>query len=176
MNKVIIYPNERSGIAIVYPAPNCGIPLEEIARKDVPAGLPHLIIDEADVPTDHQFFEAFEADFSEPHGHGVGAPSWFIEQYQAEIEALKVAAAPEAPQAGIPAPFDLIVFPETMDTQEKRQAAYDAYVARVSTENEANAKAYEDALANWEQTKATRIEQLNQLIAVQQAEIDGVQA
>lgn len=88
MKKVIIYPNERGGIAIVYPAPNCGISLEEIARKDVPAGLPHIIIDEADVPSDLTFFDAFEADFSEPHGHGIGANAWFIEQYKAKIATL----------------------------------------------------------------------------------------
>jgi hypothetical protein len=170
MSKVIIYPNDRGGIAIIYPAPNCGISIEAIARKDVPAGLPHLIIDEADVPTDHTFFEAFEADFSEPHGHGVGAQAWFIEQYEAEIAAVNAAPAPEAPVAGVPAPFDLIVFPEDM-APEDHQPAYDKYVARVTAENEAKQKAYEQALASFTTQKAQRIEQLNQMIAIQQAEL-----
>jgi hypothetical protein len=94
MNKVIVYPNERGGIAIVYPAPNCGISIEEVARKDVPAGLPHLILNEEDVPTDYVFFEAFEADFSDPHGYGIGAQAWFIEQYQAEIAAITAEPMP----------------------------------------------------------------------------------
>jgi hypothetical protein len=171
MSKVIIYPNDRGGIAIVYPAPNCGLSIEEIARKDVPAGLPHLILDETDVPTDHTFFEAFEADFSEPHGHGAGAQAWFIEQYEAEIAEVTEAQAPEAPVAGIAAPIDLVIFPNELDTPEKQQVAYDAYVARVAAENDAQAKAYQDALANWETIKATRIAHLNTMINVQRQEL-----
>jgi hypothetical protein len=34
--QAIIYPNDKGGIAIILPAPGCGIPLEQIARKDVP--------------------------------------------------------------------------------------------------------------------------------------------
>jgi hypothetical protein len=80
MNKLIIYPEGVSGIAICYPASNCGISLEEIARKDVPAGKPYLILDNSQVPTDHTFFNAFEADFSNPDGHGIGHDAWFAEQ------------------------------------------------------------------------------------------------
>ena len=175
MAKVILYPNERGGIAICYPAPNCGISIEEIARKDGPAGRPYLIVDETDVPTDHTFFEAFEADFTNPHGYSVGAQAWFIEQYEAEIAAVTASQAPEAPVAGIPAPKELIAFPEDLDTPEKQQAAYDAYVARVLAENEAKQTEYTAAVASWEAGKATQIEQLNKMIAVQQAELTQLQ-
>jgi len=97
MSKVIVYPNNRGGIAIVYPAINCGISLEEIARKDVPSNVPYLLIDESTIPTDYDFFEAFEADFSSPYGYGVGAQAWFIEQYEAELATL----SPETDQARI---------------------------------------------------------------------------
>lgn len=83
MNKVILYPNERGGVAIGYPTINCSIPLEEVARKDVPAGRPYLIIEEADVPEDHTFFAAWEADFSKPDGYGIGSDAWFAERGQA---------------------------------------------------------------------------------------------
>lgn len=87
-NQVILVPNDRGGIAIIYPAPNCGISIEEIARKDGPAGQPYLIVNADAVPQDNTFFEAFEADFSDPHGYSVGPQAWFIEQYQAEIATL----------------------------------------------------------------------------------------
>ena len=34
----IIYPNDEGGVAVITPAPECGLSIEEIARKDVPAG------------------------------------------------------------------------------------------------------------------------------------------
>jgi hypothetical protein len=78
--QVIIYPQENNSIAVVCPAPECSLPIAEIARKDVPAGVPYLIVDASQLPQDDQFFEAWEADFSEPHGHGIGAEAWFAEQ------------------------------------------------------------------------------------------------
>jgi hypothetical protein len=80
MNKVIIYPQENNSIAVCAPAPECEIPIYEIARKDVPAGVPFLIIDANLLPEDQEFFEAWEADFSNPDGVGIGADAWFAEQ------------------------------------------------------------------------------------------------
>jgi len=171
MSKIIIYPNERGGIVIVYPALNCGIPLEEIARKDVPVGLPYLIIDEANVPTDHTFFEAFEADFSEPNGHGVGPQAWFIEQYEAEIDAINAEIAPAAAETLVAAPKDQAGFPEDF-TPEQIDATYDDLVAQVAVLNEQNTAVHAEAVAQWEDSKAARIEQLNKQIAVQRAEME----
>lgn len=44
--------------------------IERIAKKDVPTGLPYLIIDSSDVPEDREFRDAWSADFSFPHGYG----------------------------------------------------------------------------------------------------------
>jgi hypothetical protein len=63
--KLIIYPNDNGGICILTPAPECGLSLEEIAAKDVPAGKPYKIIDAADVPADRTFRNAWTADFTE---------------------------------------------------------------------------------------------------------------
>jgi hypothetical protein len=63
--KLIIYPNDNGGICILTPAPECGLSLEEIAQKDVPAGKPYKIVDAADIPTDRDFRSAWTADFSE---------------------------------------------------------------------------------------------------------------
>lgn len=80
MNKLIVFPNDNGGVVFCYPAPQCELSIEEIARKDVPAGKPYLLVDDADVPKDHTFFAAFEADFSNPDGYGIGAEAWFAEQ------------------------------------------------------------------------------------------------
>jgi hypothetical protein len=60
MNQVIIFPNDNGGVAIIIPAPDCGLSIDDIAAKDVPAGKPFKIIDTADVPTDRTFRNAWE--------------------------------------------------------------------------------------------------------------------
>ena len=60
MNQRIIYPTDEGGVAVIVPAPECGLTIEEIAAKDVPAGKPFKIIDTADVPTDRTFRNAWE--------------------------------------------------------------------------------------------------------------------
>ena len=57
-------------IAIIRPAMNCGLTIEDIAAKDTPEGVPYLIIDADLVPADRDMREAWTADFSEPHGYG----------------------------------------------------------------------------------------------------------
>jgi hypothetical protein len=59
MNQRIIYPNDDGGVAVIIPA-NCGLTIEEIAAKDVPAGKPYKIVDVADIPTDRTFRNAWE--------------------------------------------------------------------------------------------------------------------
>jgi hypothetical protein len=55
MNQRIIYPNDDGGVAVIIPAPECGLTIEEIAAKDVPAGKPYEIVDVADIPEDRTF-------------------------------------------------------------------------------------------------------------------------
>jgi len=78
--QAIIYPNDQGVIAVIIPAPDCGIPLFEIGRKDVPAGVAFRIIPTSAIPQDRTYREAWTADFSAPDGHGVGAGAWFAEQ------------------------------------------------------------------------------------------------
>jgi len=58
-DKRIIYPTDDSVVAVIVPAPGCGLTIEEIAKKDVPAGKPYQIIDVADVPSDRTFRNAW---------------------------------------------------------------------------------------------------------------------
>lgn len=60
MDQRIIYPTDEGGVAVVVPAPDCGLTIEEIAAKDVPAGKPYKIIDVSEVPTDRTFRNAWE--------------------------------------------------------------------------------------------------------------------
>ena len=60
MNQRIIYPNDEGGVAIIVPAVECGLTIEEIAAKDVPAGKPYKIVDVTDIPTDRTFRDAWE--------------------------------------------------------------------------------------------------------------------
>ena len=75
MFQVIVYPQENGSIALLIPTGE--LPLEDVAQKDVPAGLPYLILNPEDVPADHTFFNAWEANFDAPHGYGIGAEAYF---------------------------------------------------------------------------------------------------
>ena len=83
MNERIIYETEDGFLAVITPAPNFvaihGV--EEVARKDVPAGVPYKIVDVSDFPEDAgEFRAAWTADFSTSDGVGIGADAWFAEQ------------------------------------------------------------------------------------------------
>jgi hypothetical protein len=60
MNQRIIYPTDDGGVAIIIPADECGLTIEQIAAKDVPAGKPFKIVDVSDIPEDRTFRNAWE--------------------------------------------------------------------------------------------------------------------
>lgn len=55
MNQRIIYPTDDGGVAVIVPAPECGLTIEEIAAKDVPAGKEYQIVDVSEIPKDRTF-------------------------------------------------------------------------------------------------------------------------
>ena len=59
-NPRIIYPTPEGGVAILIPAPDCGLTIEQIAAKDVPAGVPFRIVEADTIPTDRTFRNAWE--------------------------------------------------------------------------------------------------------------------
>ena len=77
MTQRILYPND-GGVAVIIPTGE--IAIEQVARKDVPANTPFLIVTTEDIPSDRTFRGAWEADFSNPDGYGIGADAWFAEQ------------------------------------------------------------------------------------------------
>ena len=74
MNQRIIYPTDDGGVAVIIPAPDCGLTIEEIAAKDVPPIVvhgpegsvasstprPYKIVDVSDIPEDRTFRNAWE--------------------------------------------------------------------------------------------------------------------
>ena len=60
MNSRIIYPTDDGGVAIIVPASECGLTIEQIAAKDVPAGKAYKIVDVADISSDRTFRNAWE--------------------------------------------------------------------------------------------------------------------
>jgi len=60
MNQRIIYPTDDGGVAVIIPAPECGLTIGEIAAKDVPTGKPFKIVDVSDIPDDRTFRNAWE--------------------------------------------------------------------------------------------------------------------
>lgn len=79
MSKIILYPTNNN-IAFVVPVSNSLMPVEEIARKDVPSGVPYKIFNTEDLPEDKTFMDAWETDFTNPDGYGIGHEAWFAEQ------------------------------------------------------------------------------------------------
>ena len=92
-NRLIIYPFEN-GISVLNPTGD--IPFEEVCRKDVPAGAPYLVVTADAIPSGSLFREAWEADFSNPNGYGIGADAWFAEQAAAQASQVIDATAEEA--------------------------------------------------------------------------------
>ena len=77
MDQFIIYSNDEGGVALVVPTGE--LTVAEVARKDVPVGKPYRLINRSDF-ADFDFFDAWEADFSNPDGYGIGHDAWFAEQ------------------------------------------------------------------------------------------------
>ncbi len=58
-DKRIIYTTDDGGVAIVIPADNCGLTVEQIQAKDVPTGKTSYIVDKSVIPTDRSFRDAW---------------------------------------------------------------------------------------------------------------------
>jgi len=58
-DKRIIYNTDDGGVAIVIPADNCDLTVEQIQGKDVPTGKTSYIVDKSVIPTDRSFRDAW---------------------------------------------------------------------------------------------------------------------
>ena len=78
----ILYPNPEGGVCVIHSTGELSI--ADVAQKDVPASTPYLIVEDDVVPSDRSFRNAWEADFSNPDGYGIGADAWFAAKAAAE--------------------------------------------------------------------------------------------
>lgn len=76
MTKAVIYAKEDNSLVFVNPNLSV-ISAYECGRRETPKGVPFLIVDTDDYPQDYEFMTAWEADFSEPDGYGIGVTEWF---------------------------------------------------------------------------------------------------
>ena len=74
----ILHPNPEGGISVIIPTGE--LPIEDVCQKDVPADTPYLVVEDNVIPSDRSFRNAWEADFSNPDGYGIGADAWFAQQ------------------------------------------------------------------------------------------------
>ena len=72
MNQRIIYQTDDGGVAVIIPAPDCGLTIEQVAAKDVPTGKPYKIVDVSEIPTDRSKREAWTVS-ADDLTDGVGA-------------------------------------------------------------------------------------------------------
>lgn len=58
-DKRIVYTQDNGTVAVVIPADNCDLTVEQIRDKDVPSGKTSYIIDKSEIPTDRTFRNAW---------------------------------------------------------------------------------------------------------------------
>ena len=71
----ILFQNPDGSLSVIHPTGE--LPIEDVCQKDVPAGTPYLIVEDDVIPSDRSFRNAWEADFSNPDGYGIGADAYF---------------------------------------------------------------------------------------------------
>ena len=62
----IIYKNENGGVSILHPTEEAlsFMTIDEIAKKDVPTGLPYKIVEDSEIPIGRTFRDAWIVDDS----------------------------------------------------------------------------------------------------------------
>lgn len=162
----ILYPQDTGQIAIIIPVAN-NMTIEQIAAKDVPFGKPYLIVKDSDLPTDWETSAAWEADFSNPDGIGIGPQRWFIAQAEAAITEIGTRTPPFAPETTQAVHFDEFPFAEDAD----KEAVYTQYLEAVALENQRKVTRHEADVAAFEARNAAEIAAQNQLIEQMKAEV-----
>jgi hypothetical protein len=92
-NKRIICTNPDGSVAIIIPAKNTKLSIEEIARKDAPAGSSTLIVEKEEIPSDRSYRNAWNFDgVSKKIGHDMAKAKEIHKEKLRALRAPKLAA------------------------------------------------------------------------------------
>ncbi len=58
-DKRIVYTDDDGNVCVLVPTDNCGLTVEQIKEKDVPAGKTATIVDKSAIPTDRSFRDSW---------------------------------------------------------------------------------------------------------------------
>lgn len=64
-NIVVAFELDDGGVGILIPSTNCGFTLDEIISRDLDQGTRYKIINRADMPTDREYRNAWQMDFTD---------------------------------------------------------------------------------------------------------------
>ena len=60
----VLIKNPDGTVGIMHPILDCGLTLEQIIAKDVPAGIPYEIVEDSAIPADKEFRNAWKHDLT----------------------------------------------------------------------------------------------------------------
>ena len=64
MSNVIIWKQDNGTVAVTHPSNNCGLTVDEIAKKDLPTGRKYKILDANELPEWDEFRDSWTCDDS----------------------------------------------------------------------------------------------------------------
>tara|TARA_R110000751_G_scaffold68966_2_gene140250 strand:- start:3550 stop:3768 length:219 start_codon:yes stop_codon:yes gene_type:complete len=62
MSDIIIWKQDNGVLAITHPATNCGLTIDQVAKKDLPTGRSYKIISSKELPEWDEFRDAWTCD------------------------------------------------------------------------------------------------------------------
>jgi hypothetical protein len=74
----IVFEKEDGSVGFMQPVLVPGTTVMDVAQKDVPVGKPFLLVASEDMPSEPIYHPAWEVDFSDPDGHGLGHDGWML--------------------------------------------------------------------------------------------------
>lgn len=92
--KVILYDDGDGGVGMISPC-DPSRPIHDIALQAVPEGRDFLIVDQADLPENLDYRDAWQADFSDADGQGLGHEKYRLRQQELNAAWLYRKATPE---------------------------------------------------------------------------------
>lgn len=72
-------------IQVLFCIENSTTNKEDVLKKDIPFNSPYIVLKDEDALPNFLFLDAWEVDFSNPDGFGMGYERWMIQKCEKEI-------------------------------------------------------------------------------------------